>query len=144
MSQSTNFTITVPAGTYWLGDPCYAVPDADWMPLLNSCDFFNHPKGTVRGHHVYASGTRWGDGQYRGTDGHSYPVDAGLIGLVPEALVTEAPGSESRKLTIDHDFIFGYEDGTILIDDIKIFTGDDPEEDSDDDYEEGNYESDEE
>lgn len=129
MMPQTNFTITVPAGTYWLGDPSYVVPESLWVPLLESCDFFNAPVGTAGGHTVYASGTCWGDGMYFGTDGHKYPVDAGLIGLVPEAMVTEDPGKCSRKVTIGHDFIFGYEDGTILIDDIKIPTAEEDEED---------------
>lgn len=87
--------VEVPAGRYVLGDPCYAVPDSEWMELLESCEFFNSPIGTIRRSpkegtfnvmetfKVVAFGTRWGDGCYRGTDGNSYPVDAGLIGLVP-------------------------------------------------------------
>jgi hypothetical protein len=133
-----NFTLTVPAGTYWLGDPCYSVPSDLWIPLLESCDFFNLPVGTVNGHKVYASPTAYGDGEYVGSDGYSYPVDAGLIGLVPEALVTEEPSGFSRKITVDHDFIFGYEDGTIMIDTIKIPTDLD-EEEEDEVYEAEHY-----
>lgn len=97
--------VEVPAGKYILGDPCYAVPDSEWMELLESCEFFNSPIGTIRRSpkegtfnvmetfKVVAFGTRWGDGCYRGTDGNSYPVDAGLIGLVP----VEVVGSEALR-----------------------------------------------
>ena len=79
--------VEVPAGRYILGDPCYAVPEDKWMELLESCNYFENPIGTFSkgtdNHYIVAFGTRWGDGCYRGTDGNSYPVDAGLIGLVP-------------------------------------------------------------
>ena len=87
--------VEVPAGRYILGDPCYAVPDdEEWMELLESCDYFNTPIGTIRRNgaglkpfKIVAFSTRWGDGCYRGTDGNSYPVDAGLIGLVPVEVI---------------------------------------------------------
>lgn len=91
--------VEVPAGKYILGDPCYAVPDGEWMELLESCDYFNTPIGTIRRSpkqgtfnvmetfKIVAFNTRWGDGCYEGTDGCMYPVDAGLIGLVPVELL---------------------------------------------------------
>lgn len=91
--------VEVPAGEYILGDPCYAVPDGEWMELLESCDYFNTPVGTLRRStkegtfnvmetfKILAFSTRWGDGTYQGTDGGMYPVDAGLIGLVPVEVV---------------------------------------------------------
>lgn len=97
--------VEVPAGKYILGDPCYAVPDGEWMELLESCDYFNTPIGTIRRSpkqgtfnvmetfKIVAFSTRWGDGCYEGTDGCMYPVDAGLIGLVP----VEVVGMESLR-----------------------------------------------
>ena len=83
--------VVVPAGKYWLCDPCYAVPEGLWMQLLNSCDFFNEPVGTITDshgavHHVLAFGTAYGDGRYVDQHGNTYPVDAGLIGLTPVEL----------------------------------------------------------
>jgi hypothetical protein len=79
--------VEVPAGKYILGDPCYAVPDSDWDALLQSCNYFESPIGYIKDglqeFPVLAFSTRWGDGCYAGTDGNLYPVDAGLIGLVP-------------------------------------------------------------
>ena len=96
--------VEVPAGSYVLGDPCYCFPDHDeWMELLESCEYFNAPIGSIRRtkantfnametFKVLAFSTRWGDGCYQGTDGRMYPVDAGLIGLVP----LEVIGSDRR------------------------------------------------
>lgn len=80
---------SVPAGAYFLGDPCYAVPGELWDELLASCDFFNAPIGSVKSHQVLAFSTAFGDGDYVGSDGISYGVDSGLIGLTPLALVPE-------------------------------------------------------
>jgi hypothetical protein len=84
--------VIVPAGIYVIGDPCYAVPNDDWDDLLESCNYFQNPIGYVKRnftHKVFvlAFGTKWGDGCYRGTDDKEYPVDAGLIGLVPVEIV---------------------------------------------------------
>lgn len=84
------WTVTVPAGRYFLGDPCYAVPNEYWGPLLDSCDFFDgSPVGQANGSQVLAFGTAWGDGTYNDQHGNSYPVDAGLIGLTPIALAQQ-------------------------------------------------------
>ena len=83
--------VLVPQGSYVIGDPCYAVPDKDWIALLETCNYFESPIGYVKDgmqkFPVLAFGTKWGDGSYRGTDGRVYDVDAGLIGLVPVELV---------------------------------------------------------
>ncbi len=84
------WTVTVPAGRYFLGDPCYAVPNEYWMPLLESCEVFEgSPVGQANGLQVLAFGTVWGDGTYYDQHGASYPVDAGLIGLTPIALAQQ-------------------------------------------------------
>lgn len=102
--------VIVPAGKYVLGDPCYAVPEDKWMELLESCNYFENPIGTfsqyTRGdthnHYIVAFSTRWGDGCYRGTDGNSYPVDAGLIGLVPLAVCKDVIRDDlSQVVTFD-------------------------------------------
>lgn len=79
-----------PAGKYWLCDPCYACPDARWDELLKSSDYFGRA-GHLDGIAVYAFSTAYGDGEYKGSNGELYPVDAGLIGLTPLALCPEKP-----------------------------------------------------
>ena len=75
-------TITVPAGTYYLCDPCYAINDEEWDNILESSGmltrvYAEHERGVI-----CAFSTSYGDGTYPGSDGHDYDVDAGLIGLV--------------------------------------------------------------
>lgn len=93
--MATDYTVKVPPGKYWLGDPCYSVPNDLWMPLLNSCEIFEKPIGTVtkdgQEYQVLAFGTFHGDGCYRDQSGHSFPVDAGLIGLTPVGLADGHP-----------------------------------------------------
>ena len=36
--ESQGWTAKVPAGSYFLGDPCYAVPSHLWNELLDSCE----------------------------------------------------------------------------------------------------------
>jgi hypothetical protein len=92
------WTVTVPAGRYFLGDPCYAVPNEYWMPLLDSCDFFDgSPVGQANGSQVLAFSTAWGDGTYNDQHGNSYPVDAGLIGLMPIALAQQRDDFEQLE-----------------------------------------------
>lgn len=110
-SNGVNHAVLVPAGDYFLGDPCYAVPDIHWSPLLESCDCFNQvPVGEVNGFKVLSFVTAYGDGTYKDQLGNEYPVDAGMIGLVPVGLIDQAemkamypsyiPG---KMVTFDHE-----------------------------------------
>ena len=81
--QVLNTTVLVPAGKYVLGDPCYVVPNDDWSTLLESCNYFRSSIGSSGGFEVLGFSTMWGDGCYFDNKGRVYPVDAGLIGLVP-------------------------------------------------------------
>ena len=92
-----SFSVVVPPGTYVLGDPCYTVPHEDWHALLKSCDYFNTPIGVVKSHKILGFSTMYGDGMYRGCDGKYYPVDAGLIGLVPYDYASPT-ARDNRKL----------------------------------------------
>lgn len=92
--SNVTYEVTVPAGKYWLGDPCYAVPSELWMDLLNSCQIFEYPIGKVKTEKVFevlAFGTAHGDGCYEDQWGNSFPVDAGLIGLTPVELAEGEP-----------------------------------------------------
>lgn len=73
--QHTTYEITVPAGEYFLGDPCYPFPHDgeykdDWSALLNSTTreltdggyFDGNPIGEVRGFKILAFNTAYGDG----------------------------------------------------------------------------------
>lgn len=89
--------VTMPAGSYWVGDPCYAVPNEDWMPWLEAADYMNERRyllATIDGwecREVLGIGTAHGDGVYLDQSCREYPVDAGLIGVVPEEICQEGP-----------------------------------------------------
>lgn len=95
--KATEFVVEVPAGKYFMGDPCYAVPDKEWIPLLESCDYFNStPIGKMSdGREVLGFSTAYGDGTYHDQYGNEFGVDAGMIGLVP---VTEKEIKKNKQL----------------------------------------------
>ncbi len=138
----TSIEVEVPAGKYVLGDPCYAVPHDKWNELLESCSCFNNPigrfstynRGSTIIHSAVAFGTRWGDGCYRGTDGNFYPVDAGLIGLVPlSASSNELRDDLSTVVTFDKPTICSTDGkGKLRFGHITIDTDPDEEEEDED------------
>lgn len=80
--------MTMPAGKYYVGDLCY-VMHPEWD---EACDLFfagrddhgcNDGEFTLKDGRRFASfGTLWGDGTYYDQFGHSFGVDAGLIGCI--------------------------------------------------------------
>lgn len=90
-------TVLVPAGRYYLTDPCYVVRDIDWMPWLQAADYENERTllyaKTPDGFPVFGFSTAWGDGSWVGSDGFQYAADAGLIGLVPVEYAPEQDGT---------------------------------------------------
>jgi len=130
MKTSKTRGFYVPAGEYALCDPCYAVADDDWMTLLESCDYFNEPVGTIKGFKVYAFDTMYGDGSYYGTDGFTYGVDAGLIGLTPVEYMGEKERHEvfdgklgTLVVFLNDTYCSRSEDGTLKFGSIEIDTG---------------------
>ena len=113
------------------------MPDEDWLPLLESCDYFRNPIGKVAGvdskFSVLAFGTRWGDGCYEGTDGKMYGVDAGLIGLVPIELVENVSEHYDFIVTFNKDTVCSTDgSGKLHFGNIVIDT--DPEEGNENDW----------
>lgn len=64
-------------GRYFIGDICYALPDKIYDEVWG--DKYQYENGSYDGFAVH--GTAYGDGTYEGTDGVSYSVDAGVIGI---------------------------------------------------------------
>ena len=124
-------SVTMPAGRYWVGDPCYAVPNDRWMEWLEAADYQNEPRyllAELDGRPVLGISTAYGDGQYWGRSGEGpFPVDAGLIGLVPVELADDNV-TGMHLVEFDRPFECRYEDdaGLIVLGHIEIET--DPEE----------------
>lgn len=126
---------TLPAGVYYVGDPCYTVQDTQehWINFLNHCDLPGWSgSGTWRGSRFWVSNTLYGDGVYGGSDGFDYPVDAGLIGAIPLELCVKfnkvqgvdfyATNFLGRMVEFKSDFQCSENGGLITIGNIMIDT----------------------
>lgn len=128
--------VSVPAGDYVVGDPCYVLHQwwdkfLDNMdPIKNTSTFEIAPGLEITC--VYFD-TAYGDGCWEGSDSHMYAADAGMLGLVP-AIVLEygeaAPTWYNRLVTFDTDFTAWHDGvGRMDFDGIRINTNDDDSED---------------
>ena len=134
----------VPAGRYFLGDPCYTAGKADeawqqWVDVADtSSDGFRNPicGATYNGLPIVASSTAYGDGCYTGNNGVEYGVDAGMIGVVPEEVVNGMGLTDGHLLgsgswievTEPTALEFDADTGTIYFGPVAIHTGDDVEQ----------------
>lgn len=73
----------VPAGIYWIGDPCYMIKGKDWDLLVNNDKNNGSIGGIIDGHIIVALTTVLGDGEYSDSRGFKYKVDSGYIGIIP-------------------------------------------------------------
>ncbi len=133
-------SITMPAGKYFVGDPCFVVKDEMWMDWLKAADYTHNRHlvaDTPDGYQVVGFNTAHGDGIYYDQFGTQYGVDAGLIGLVPYEHNPEHISAEVEKfsirchlVTFDSPFVASVdENGNMQFGHITIIT----------DYEEEDY-----
>lgn len=127
----------LPAGAYYVGDCCYCLNDEiDWSDEF--CEqWFSSTTGEpfqIRGYWVAASSTAFGDGVYNSNIGAKFPVDAGLIGVIPVELAK--PDAENifgcTVVTFTEPFSVSYKEGIITIGHIEIYTDEEPEDSRDD------------
>ncbi len=101
-----------PAGDYWVIDPCYVVPDADWSQV---CDMLYPDTGiddkvlcsylSFENIPFFINGTAYGDGEYPLYNVKTQKligtmcVDAGLLAIIPVGLVAQwDKGNEVKRL----------------------------------------------
>lgn len=134
--------VTMAAGKYVLGDPCYCFgngkeSDDLWQKLLENCEYFEKPIGEINGVKILGFSTAHGDGTYQGTNGFEYPVDAGLIGLVPFdfaiSQVEEIDEALHNVVEFSEDFECSNYNGVMVFGEIHIDTLCDDTSDFDDD-----------
>ena len=156
-TNTSQFAAPLAAGTYLIGDPCYAfsndAPGDLWGEWLADAWKDVDPNrvtildGRVRGMRIIASSTAHGDGEYADQFDRSYPVDAGLLGAVhvgflanlyPEAGSLEgdalAEWAAKQGLHVEefpHPFHIGIEDSVVSIGHVSINTDWDDEDDED-------------
>lgn len=136
--------MTMPAGKYYVGDLCY-VMHPEWD---EACDLFfagrndhgcNDGEFTLKDGRRFASfGTLWGDGTYYDQFGHSFGVDAGLIGCIKVEDIRDDTYSNLLDLGAIIEFKEPFEvsggkrsegwDGMIKIGFLEIATGYEEEE----------------
>jgi len=122
----------LPKGSYWIGDPCLALPQEDWHNLfLNSEKFpINNMFGAVyKGKLIVALGVERGDGRYVDNESYTYTVDSGFIGFVPEKFVKEDSPHYSQNLSklgryakFEEDFQVSVNKHGIMCENINILT----------------------
>ena len=78
--------MSMPAGKYYIGDLCYVMTDEEWDEF---CSITIDGQKVIDGEFQFKDGRRfatygtaYGDGVYHDQYGHSYSVDAGLIGCI--------------------------------------------------------------
>ena len=143
--KNKSFKINVKNGFY-IGDLCYAlnkkVYDEVWGGNNYEDGQYTDPETKAEFAMV---GTAYGDGEYESSDGVTFPVDAGIIGVADLAI---CDGDTSLgKVVPDYSgtVLIRYENGTITVSwksdryysFIEIYTSD--EEDYDEDEEEEDW-----
>lgn len=135
-------SIVLPAGRYFVGDPCYTAgkDDQAWQKWCSVSDGGDGETlaATYNGLPVIGLHTAHGDGVYYDKEGREYGVDAGLIGAVPEELIKKMDISDEdlkgsgHWVDVDGQFTMRHELGGMLsIGTVRIDT--DPEEPEDED-----------
>ena len=112
-------TFTMPAGKYYIGDPCYVIADEDWGPLLEHAEYFSGTEGKAvdwMGDLLFSGSTAYGDGEYQDRKGNKYPVDAGMIGAVPWSHVDDEDRATKCGLVVvfEDDWKCSSEDGYFI------------------------------
>lgn len=100
---------TLPAGEYYVGDPCYVFPDGeweDWVARAESGDTEELYAAEVDGHPVAACGFVRGVGDVTDQDGFDYVEDSGLIAAVPVELaeLDEYSDDSMRRVSFPEEF----------------------------------------
>jgi hypothetical protein len=110
VSDSWTFTekfrnVELPAGTYYIGDLCYALQDTIYDKVFGKdgyqSGFYQSPNGSF-----LVDNTAYGDGEYPGTDKHNYCVDAGIIGIASLSACDKKNMEENGSIGGGHIYTF--------------------------------------
>lgn len=87
---------------FYIGDICYVLPDRIYHGIWGDGHGYGDglvevPGGDGGENPAFAvAGTDSGDGLYEDGEGNEYPVDAGVIGIVPLEIATELAGRSGQ------------------------------------------------
>jgi hypothetical protein len=92
-TKSNNIRTTLPPGEYYIGDLCYVLGDNVYDNIFGGTGYemgIYTEKST--GRTFLVGSTAYGDGEYPGSDGNKFAVDAGIIGICPKSLMAKDDG----------------------------------------------------
>jgi hypothetical protein len=89
---------TLPAGKYYIGDPCYALPKEIYNDVWEKKYKFKKGVIPVLGKEFVVSGTEFGDFTYKGTNNKLYGVDSGNISIIPHELCDDEREKDMKRL----------------------------------------------
>lgn len=106
--------MTMPAGSYWIGDLCYVLEDS-WDEV---CELYfesesnsDNPGGEFTlsdGRKFAMYGTRWGDGVYKDQNGRSFGVDSGTLGCILVSDIDNDFNDLGHVTSFRNEFTTGY------------------------------------
>ena len=133
--------LILPAGEYYIGDPCYLFGKS-WDDILEVTNVFENDVDEYKNHKFFVGNTAYGDGEYYDRNGHPYPVDSGLIGVFPIKVIEidnhiklEEILEYGNLVTFKEDFQCIVDDGYFDIGNIEIETNSSWDEEEDDFFE---------
>lgn len=137
-------TLTIEAGQYWIGDPCYVLSEEMYDEMINSVndDQFDY-QYEVNGHTITVLHTEYGDGEFPASSSrakfHRVAVDSDQIAAVPMALIN--PNNENLQFGFVDTLLAGtaYRDdqGELFFSCASVATGWEEEEEAEEEsYEE--------
>ena len=140
--KNKSFKINVKNGFY-IGDLCYALNKKIYDEVWGGNDYedgqYTDPETKAEFAMV---GTAYGDGEYESSDGVTFPVDAGIIGVADLAICDR--DTSLGKVVPDYSgtVLIRYDNGTITVswksgkyyDLIDIYTGDEEDYDEEEDW----------
>lgn len=149
MGKNFQKSESLPAGKYFIGDPCYVIAEKKWSKFCDlmfdgSSDLREEIKFEFENQPIVAMSTAYGDGTFYDNHGNSYGVDSGTLGLTPISLCEKRALKDMDRLGKIWEFekpitVF-YENGNFDIQSgietfIQVITdGSDEIEEEDDEY----------
>lgn len=102
--------VIMPAGTYYIGDLCYALTDEQWDEVSGG----DEGKYTLSdGTEVVIMYTAWGDGAYDSNRNTSHSVDSGSIGCVLQSRMSEQ-SKQDENLLKEHAAVFVFNESFVV------------------------------
>jgi hypothetical protein len=140
LGEATDSPTTLSPGQYWIGDLCYVMHDV-WNEVVDKMyEGDTDHEGEVitlnDGREFLYFGTAHGDGEYFDNEGNAYGVDAGIIGIIALEDIKQDGKNDlanGRVEMFSSPFSCAKDGGVLIFGGIQIDT--DPQEDSDEDYE---------